>query len=176
MAAALGALTAATVPSAYAASADEAPAPLAGAWTAKLVPGSTAEFRLPGGAVTCDTGTASGTGYTIGQAAWTCSGPLGMTGWAKLSGGALFAPQATGGIERGAVSNFSADLVLDSILGTCIAKISGSLGNASFNVTTNRFAVNDGAGITVLSAVNCVGFVNSGDSARFQGEYQVAFT
>ncbi|MFF2010557.1 hypothetical protein ACFVWY_15985 [Streptomyces sp. NPDC058195] len=175
-AAAVGALTAAAVPSAYAASAGEAPVPLARSWTAKLLPGSTAEFRLPGGAVTCDTSTASGADYAIAQAAWTCTGPLGMTGQATLSGGAAFSPQSSsGGVQQGVVPGFRVSLAFDSILGTCTAVISGALGNASFDETTSRFAVTNGTGIRVASASGCAGLINTGDPAGFQGQYQVTF-
>ncbi|MFE7466462.1 hypothetical protein ACFU6R_20475 [Streptomyces sp. NPDC057499] len=173
MAVAAGALTAAAVPSAYAASAEEAPAPLAGAWTAKLAPGSTADV----GGLSCGSSTASGVDNTILSATWQCQGPLGSTGSAALSRAATFSPSSSaGGVISGSVADVIIKVQLGGVLGLCTITAAGTAPYAQFNQATSNFSVIPGTGLAVTQATNCAGLVNVGDQFSYAGTHRVTFT
>ncbi|MGW1427986.1 hypothetical protein ACWD6K_05125 [Streptomyces sp. NPDC002431] len=172
-AAAVGALIAAAVPSAYATSAGEAPAPLAGAWTAKLVPGTTAGM----GGFTCDSGTASGVDNTILSATWQCQGPLGATGSARLTRAATFAPSSSSGtVVSGNVQGVVLAVRMETLFGTCTVTATGNARNAAFDQATSEFSVGSGGGLTVSQANNCAGLAYAGDQFPYSGTHLVTFT
>ncbi|MFB6817218.1 hypothetical protein ACFCV8_22000 [Streptomyces sp. NPDC056347] len=173
VAVAAGALTAAAVPSAYAASAEEAPAPLAGAWTAKLAPGSTAGM----GGFSCDSSTASGVDNTILSATWQCQGPLGSTGSAALTRAATFSPStSSGGIVSGSVDGVVIKVQMDGALGLCTITAAGNAPHAAFNQATSEFSMTPGPGLAVTQATNCAGLANVGDQFPYSGTHRVTFT
>ncbi|WP_405718851.1 hypothetical protein [Streptomyces sp. NBC_00046] len=171
-------VAAAAGPAVPAASAAPAPVRAAGAWTAALAPGSTAEFLdvATDQPISCDRSAASGTDHVIQQVTWECAGEPGSTTDVEQSGPMVFDPaSSSGGVISGSVSGVNVRFAIDTLFGTCSGSISGSVSNAVFNTVTGEFSVPGGTGLSISNVDNCSGLLNDGDPAAFTATYRVVF-
>lgn len=122
------------------------------------------------------TGLAKITGATFGSAANPCPGPLGSSFTAVLASGSTISVNGStysSGVTKGTLSDVRVNLTGDTILGICEAVITGSASNVTYTNSTGELDINNGAGLTVESATNCSGLLNTGDAATFDATYKL---
>lgn len=109
-----------------------------------------------------------------------CTGPLGSTGSATLSGGSLNAASYNAGTDTvtGNITGIGANLTINSILGTCTGTVAGSIGtNNSLDTYANGTGTLDiKADPSPLLAIgttsgNCAGLINPNDPVTFVATY-----
>jgi hypothetical protein len=166
-----------------------------GAYTANLATGTTAVLSdvNTAGKLTCSAGGAAGSlkttvtasgptqvgtisKATFGTSAKPCVGPAGLTFTASLKSAQLWGSTFTSstGVTKGSIRNVSAHIT--SVGGICTATVTGTAPlPMSYNNGTGVMTIDAShkAALTVKSANNCFGAINSGDQAWFSAQYAV---
>ncbi|GLY80919.1 hypothetical protein [Actinoallomurus iriomotensis] len=167
-----------------------------GAFTVGLKSGTTVTFKdvNTNQTFTCSASTINGsapagTGRSNPVASITsgsftgCTGPLSSTGSATISSGGLNAVTYNSSTDTvsGNISGISAALTIKSILGTCNATVTGSVGNNNqdtyANGTGTLTLTPDPATQTLKIASTsgvCAGLLNANDLVTFQATYVVS--
>lgn len=154
-----------------------------------------------GSVFTCTTSTINGSApartsgsnpiATISGGSFTsCSGPLGSTGSATLAGGKLngVTYNAATDTVTGNITEVSASLTINSILGTCTGTVTGAIGttdgtantangNDTYANATGILTINPDAAPRFLKVLStsgsCAGLINANDTVTFGAIYHV---
>jgi hypothetical protein len=107
----------------------------------------------------------------------SCTGPLSSTGNARLTAGTLNAVSFASGVTSGNITGISASLVINSIIGTCNATVSGQVNSVTYNNNGTLTVSPDTANpqLTINTATgSCAGLINAGDKTTFSAQYDVS--